>query len=72
MLLTLVRHAETIANRHGRMQGHKHSKLTELGVRQAERLARRLRSVALDCIFCSDLERAVATAAIVLEGRRVS
>jgi probable phosphoglycerate mutase len=41
-VIYLVRHGETAFNRERRLQGHVDSELTELGVRQAQAVARRL------------------------------
>jgi len=69
MKLILVRHGQTVENVNGIMQGQDTSlgKLTELGLQQAEKLARRLESECLDVIFTSDLERALHTAEIVAQ-----
>ncbi len=45
--------------------GHTDLPLTEEGVRQAQRLAEKLRSTPLTAIFCSDLSRSADTARIV-------
>lgn len=60
--LYLVRHGETAWNREGRYQGHMDVPLAPEGLREAERLAQRLSSVAFDAIFSSDLSRCLATA----------
>ena len=63
--LIAIRHGQTDANSDGRLQGHFDSPLDPEGVRQAECLARRLQSEQFDALYCSDLIRAVTTAAIV-------
>lgn len=45
-----------------RYQGHTDAKLSELGLRQANAVARRLCNEKIDAIFASDLSRAVDTA----------
>jgi probable phosphoglycerate mutase len=65
--LILVRHGETLWNQQGRMQGQKDSPLTELGVRQARQLARRLKAQAFAALYSSDLGRAYRTAASIAE-----
>ncbi len=54
----LVRHGETDANRRGVIQGQLDTPLNELGQRQAELVALRLRSISFDVAFTSDLRRA--------------
>lgn len=54
----LVRHGETDANRKGVIQGQLDTQLNELGKRQAELVALRLRSISLDVALTSDLSRA--------------
>ena len=69
--LYIVRHGETVWNRDGRIQGHTDVGLSERGIEQATRLARRLENVAFDAAYSSDLSRACVTAELVLEGRDV-
>ena len=61
----LVRHGQTEWNTQGRTQGHGNSPLTDLGISQAQNLAKALREYPIDMIYCSDLGRAVQTAQIV-------
>lgn len=75
-VIFLLRHGETIWNLERRVQGHKDSPLTVLGIRQAERFGRRLAPL-LDPpgdwqLVTSPLGRAWQTAVIVAEviGRR--
>jgi alpha-ribazole phosphatase len=58
--LTLVRHAETGCG--GRMEGWTDSSLNDLGLRQVERLAARLKPAAFTVVYVSDLQRARQTA----------
>lgn len=67
--LILARHGETAWNREQRYQGQQDVPLTELGRRQAGRLAERLARAPIDVAYCSDLGRAVDTARIVLGER---
>ena len=69
--LFIVRHGETVWNRDSRIQGHTDVGLSERGIEQATRLARRLENVAFDAAYSSDLSRACVTAELVLEGRDV-
>jgi len=61
----LIRHAQTEWNREGRIQGHHDSSLTDTGKNDADVWGRRLKRIAWDRIFGSDLGRAVDTAAII-------
>jgi len=64
--LILVRHGQTLWNASGKHQGHLDSPLTELGIEQAEALARRLKELPIDHVYSSDLQRASETAAILV------
>lgn len=64
--LYLVRHGETEFNLQGRIQGHKDSPLTELGIRQANAVAKRLSAESFTAVYCSDLNRARRTAEIIV------
>jgi len=57
----LVRHGETVWNLEGRVQGHGNSGLSDLGKRQAVLVAKRLKMIAVDAVYCSDLQRALDT-----------
>lgn len=63
--LFLVRHGESEWNRSSRYAGQQDIPLSELGVRQAERVATRLLDVQLTAIYSSPLERARETAAVI-------
>lgn len=65
MRLIIIRHGESLWNREGRYQGQADAPLSELGVRQADALAERLRNEPLHAIFTSPLQRAARTAAAV-------
>ena len=58
----LVRHGETQWNLEARIQGHGDSPLTEVGVAQADAIARRLAAEPFDVLVSSDLGRALETA----------
>jgi broad specificity phosphatase PhoE len=64
--LLLIRHAETVWNREGRMQGFQDSPLSENGTAQAEALGRRLRAMRVDAVISSDAPRCVRTARIAV------
>lgn len=63
----MVRHGETDWNRDKRAQGHADIPLNEAGLRQARAIAERLRSVAIEAVYSSDLRRAAQTAAVIGE-----
>ena len=67
MRLIFVRHAESLANAEGRMQGHADFPLSERGRKQAEHLYTRLLSEDLSPtkVFSSPLSRTAETAKIV-------
>jgi L-rhamnose isomerase/sugar isomerase len=60
--LFLVRHGETIWHAENRYAGSTDVALTELGIAQAERLARWAEVQPIDAVYASDLSRAVITA----------
>ncbi|MEN7982077.1 MAG: histidine phosphatase family protein [Nanoarchaeota archaeon] len=62
MKLIITRHGETVENVKGIFQGHLHGQLTKKGIKQAEKLAERLRDEKIDIILSSDLKRASDTA----------
>lgn len=65
--ILLIRHGETDWNAEGRWQGHTDIPLNETGRRQARLLAQRLRDWPISAIYCSDLQRAYETAAIIAQ-----
>ena len=65
----LVRHGETVWNRDGRIQGHRHVPLTERGGAQVRKTRERLAGEDLAAIYSSDAGHAIATAQEVAEGR---
>lgn len=69
--LWLVCHGETPWNREGRAQGQSDPPLSELGVRQAELLGRRLSATAFDEVYASDLARARYTARLALPAAEI-
>ncbi|MCS7060550.1 MAG: histidine phosphatase family protein [Anaerolineae bacterium] len=60
--LFLIRHAQSMANEEGRIQGWLDSPLSELGRQQAQALAERFRSIRLHAVYSSPLSRARDTA----------
>lgn len=63
--LILVRHGETEWNLAGRIQGHQDSALTERGLEQGRRAARRLTELSVSAIYASDADRARRTGEIL-------
>lgn len=61
----LVRHGETVDNARQIMQGQTHGELNEMGLKQAQEVAARLSSEAIDAVVASDLHRAIQTAEII-------
>ena len=64
LFIFLIRHGESQSNDHNRIQGHSDSGLTTRGLRQAQKTARRLKSMKIQKIYSSDLGRAVTTSQI--------
>ncbi|HET6485240.1 MAG TPA: histidine phosphatase family protein [Spirochaetia bacterium] len=62
MKLVLIRHGQTEWNAQRRTQGQRDSPLTETGLRQADHLGQRLRTLSPRAFFCSDTGRARKTA----------
>jgi broad specificity phosphatase PhoE len=60
--LYLVRHGQTSGNTLRQLIGHTDIPLDELGLRQADEVGRAMRSVPLDAVISSPLERARVTA----------
>lgn len=67
MKLYIARHGQTEENVQRILQGQMPGHLTETGIRQAEELREKLRDIRFDCIFTSDLLRAVDTTRIISE-----
>lgn len=60
--ITLVRHGETIWNREMRLQGSRDIPLSEVGLQQAEAVAKRLQEETHHRVYSSHLQRAHKTA----------
>ena len=72
MRVYFFRHGQTEGNRDKIVQGHTAVKLTEKGIKQAERLAKAVEDVKFDRMIASDLYRTRQTAAIVFgEGANI-
>ncbi|MCD6571554.1 MAG: alpha-ribazole phosphatase [Deltaproteobacteria bacterium] len=66
--LYLVRHGQVITFSERRYTGHKDVDITELGIRQMEAVAVRLKGENLSGVYCSDLIRARKGARIIAAG----
>lgn len=65
MNIYFTRHGETLWNLEHRFQGWKDSELTDIGVKRAELLGKRLEEVKIDKIFTSPIKRAKRTAELI-------
>ena len=65
--LYLVRHGQVVNFSEGTYNGQKDVNITEIGVRQMEAVAKRLRNENLAGVYCSDLSRAKRGAEIIAE-----
>ena len=66
-----MRHGDTEANSAERYWGSSDVKLSAAGIRQAERLRRRLAAEKIDAIYSSGLSRASVTAETIASGHRL-
>lgn len=64
-IVYLIRHGQTEWNLETRMQGHKNSPLTTVGITQAKGLHDRLMKEKIDLIYSSESKRAYDTARII-------
>lgn len=62
MKLIIVRHGETLWNKHMRLQGQKDIPISTAGLKQAKMLAKKLAKTKIDIIYTSKLKRAIKTA----------
>ncbi|AAK80962.1 putative phosphoglycerate mutase [Clostridium acetobutylicum] len=67
----LVRHGETEWNVQGRFQGCHDINLTDNGIEQAKRVAKRLEG-SFDCVYASPLKRAFNTAKLIASTKGIS
>src|SRR5690625_3979738 len=68
--ICLVRHGESTWNAKQLIQGQLDPPLSELGIRQAKRVAERLSKKDWSALYCSDLARAKSTAEAI--GKKTS
>lgn len=61
MRLIITRHGQTEENKAGIIQGQIPGKLSQLGIEQAKKVAKRLKTEKIDHIYASDLARASDT-----------
>lgn len=69
MNLYIIRHGQTEWNVQRRLQGWNNSNLTEEGIKNAEKLSKKLKDVDFDYIYSSPQQRAVDTAKIIRGAR---
>jgi len=62
VIVSFIRHAETVSNRHHTIQGQQDGKLTHFGRQQAKRIAKRLENDYIPFVYSSDLKRCRQTA----------
>jgi len=67
----VFRHGETFDNRNRVFSGRRDSKITEVGKKQAEELAKKLKQKKIDVCITSSLSRSKDTAKIALKGKKV-
>lgn len=72
MTIYLIRHGETTANVAKRFAGAWDVALTEKGVGQAILTGEKLKDIAFDAVYCSDLNRAHETANLICKHQSVS
>lgn len=71
MKLYITRHGETEWNKLRKMQGWQNSNLTEQGIKNAIKLAERLKDIEFSNIYSSPLGRALETASYVKRNRNI-
>jgi alpha-ribazole phosphatase len=71
MKLIWVRHGITAINKERRYLGHYDCMLDDEGIRQVEQTAAAMKSLKVDMIYTSDLQRSVQTAEIIAEALSV-
>ncbi len=62
MRLIIIRHAETIENQQGIIQGQRHGQISELGKQQIIEVTGKLKNENIDALYSSDLLRCTDTA----------
>ena len=69
MRLVLIRHAETVENAKGIVQGQLSGRLSNKGIEQAKATAELLKNERFDAVYSSDLGRARETTSIIMRDR---
>ncbi len=64
-------HAASVDNEAGRASGHADIPLSAKGLQQAQELGTHYAAVALDTVYCSDLQRAHVTSQIAFSARNI-
>jgi probable phosphoglycerate mutase len=70
--LLIIRHGETAWNAEHRLQGHVDIPLNEAGLQQARAVAAALANETIDAVVCSDLQRALQTAAAIAQPKNLT
>lgn len=65
----LVRHGDTLWNKQKRYQGRSDTALSTHGIRKVHVLAKGLKNIKPDVVYCSELRRARQTAQILIGGK---
>jgi probable phosphoglycerate mutase len=68
----LIRHGDTTATVDDRFAGSSNVQLSDAGRAAAGKLARRLENVHIDAAYCSDMQRTIDTATIVLAPHKLT
>ena len=71
MKLYLIRHGQTMWNLEGKIQGRTDIPLNEKGIEQARRLSKAMESRPVTAVFSSPLKRALETAGIVADKKKL-
>ena len=69
MNIYMVRHGKTAMNEKGLIQGSSNTKLSELGINQANEAKKMLQDVKFDICISSPLERTIKTASIIVDNK---
>lgn len=72
MIVTIVRHGETVENNNDTIQGQKPGRLSKKGMLQGQSLAEELKNHQFDVILSTDLTRGLDTARIIARYHNVS
>lgn len=67
MKIFFVRHAQTIANRDGIIQGQMNTSITEEGLERAKKMAVNFKNINIDAFYSSPIERAMITARFIAD-----